>query len=309
MSGQRAINGVLLIDKPPDMTAAGVVKTVKRIYNAKKAGHTGTLDPFATGLMICCLGKATRLSRFFLHGDKTYEAVIELGRETDTQDRTGTVINERDYTGVTEAMIRSAVQQFVGDIDQTPPVYSALKHNGTPLYKLARKGTPVQKQARRITFYRIDVLCIRIPEVTIRATCSGGAYIRTLASDIGNRLGCGGHLKDLRRTESCGFSIEEAVSADNLNSASGSQELDALLIPAADALRRMPSFVADDLLVEKIRCGVPIVEKDVPADIQLQTDSQYIKVVDSYNHLAAVIQPGPANKPYEYCCVFLEAER
>jgi len=207
---------ILLIDKPAGISSAKLVAIVKRRLNAKKVGHAGTLDPFATGLMICCINKGTKLAGTFLHGNKTYQATLRLGIETDTQDLTGQVISECECPEISEERIISAFKSFEGETEQVPPVYSALKHNGVPLYKLARQGTPVEKPARTIHIYQLQIDEISLPEIRFTVSCSGGTYIRTLASDIGKILGCGAHLIALRRIECGGFFIDQAVTLEQL---------------------------------------------------------------------------------------------
>ncbi len=203
--------GIIIIDKPENITSAGVVARVKRILDVKKAGHCGALDPFATGVMVICINQATKLAGFFLKGEKKYEAILELGAETDTQDLTGNVISTSEVADIPMETIRGVFKRFEGDIDQSPPVFSALKHKGTPLYKLARSGKPVQKPPRPVNIIRLAILEASLPEIRFEVTCSAGTYIRTLAADIGAALGCGAYLKALRRTESSGFSLEEAL--------------------------------------------------------------------------------------------------
>ncbi|MGM0453701.1 MAG: tRNA pseudouridine(55) synthase TruB, partial [Thermodesulfobacteriota bacterium] len=213
---QQAPNGVLIIDKPADMTSADVVKRIKRLPGVKKAGHTGTLDPFATGVLVCPINRATRLAQFFLHSRKTYAATMHLGIETDTQDHTGRTVATHAIENIDEPAISVAVDGFIGQIEQVPPVFSALKHEGVPLYKHARNGRPVEKPPRRVHIGRIDLVGVRLPEIDIEVSCSGGTYIRTLCADIGRRLGCGAHLCRLRRTETGGKTLAEAVSLSEL---------------------------------------------------------------------------------------------
>ena len=194
-------SGMLIIDKPAGITSAKVVALLKRNAGLRKVGHTGTLDPFATGVLICCVNQATRLARFFLHGSKKYQGTLVLGTETDTLDGTGNVTATCEHTDFSVDRIESAFRRFVGAIDQVPPVYSALKHHGVPLYKLARKGTPVQKPARQVTISSLDILNIDLPKIDFQVACSAGTYIRTLCADIGTELGCGGHLQRLTDRE------------------------------------------------------------------------------------------------------------
>ena len=184
-----AIDGILVVDKPAGISSAGVVARIKSVLKVRKAGHAGTLDPFATGVMICCINRATKLSRFFLHSRKRYEALLRLGRETDTQDSTGTVTAEADPGGIEVTELHAVFDRFKGRQKQSPPAYSALKHKGVPLYKLARRGAAVQKPPREIMVSELSIQETALPNVRFTVTCSAGTYVRTLAADIGRALG------------------------------------------------------------------------------------------------------------------------
>lgn len=300
-------DGILVVDKPPDISSAAVVAQVKRLLKAKKVGHTGTLDPFATGVMVLCLGQATRLSRFFLHGRKRYEAVLMLGIETDTQDATGRVISRTppETLRFTEEQIRETLARFRGEIDQAPPVYSALKHQGTPLYKLARQGRPVQKPDRRVTIHAIGPTHIAVPEVHFTVTCSAGTYIRTLCSDIGEVLGCGGHLSALRRTESSGVTLDQAVTLADLPDLVREHRAWDRVIPMADALPAIPAYAADEPLAGRIEHGRPLTAADIPPETA-GPDGR-VRVVaarKSDRRLLAVVEWNADRARYDYCCVF-----
>jgi len=296
-------SGVIVIDKPADITSAKVVNAVKRTLNIKKAGHSGTLDPFATGVLVCCMNQATRLSRFFLHGKKTYSAVLHLGVTTDTQDLTGNVIDTAETVDVSEDRVRSVIKQFEGASLQKPPVISALKHKGTPLYKLARSGRPVQKPHRKIVISAIDILDLRLPLVAFEVCCSAGTYIRTLCHDIGKALGCGGHLKALRRIASSGFSINEAIPLSELDEQVKSGKVRKRIINMADALRGMPACIADSSLIEKIGYGKRLDRSDFQScDVRETTD--FMKIVDEMNRLCAVLEVDKKHDQYKYCGVF-----
>jgi len=293
-------NGLFIIDKPAGLTSARVVSILKKLSGAKKAGHTGTLDPFATGVLICCINEATKISRFFLGGNKKYTARLCLGVETDTQDFTGKVIATCREFDFPDKVIQPALKKFEGAIEQLPPVYSALKHKGIPLYMLARKGRPVQKPARKVHIFDIKIVETDLPEIVFDVSCSGGTYIRTLCADIGKALGCGGHLKELRRIESCGFGIREASKIEDLEKLASDGNLSARLISMSDALPDMPSHTADDVLIEKISCGKTITERDIYPK-KLNGPDNFIKVVNKDNELLAVLNK--ACDKYGYCCV------
>ena len=237
------------------MTSAQVVSVVKKTLNAKKVGHTGTLDPFATGVLICCINRATKLARFFLSGNKIYDALLHLGIETDTQDATGTITATCDSVKFSEEEICAAFKKFEGAGNQLPPVFSALKHNGLPLYKLARKGKPVQKPARPINIHYIKILRIDLPFIRFEVSCSAGTYIRALSSDVGKVLGCGGHLKELKRIDSSGLTINEALTLSELKNAVEAGKISDKIISMTRALQYLPELAADTALTEKIIYG------------------------------------------------------
>ncbi|MDL1969342.1 MAG: tRNA pseudouridine(55) synthase TruB, partial [Deltaproteobacteria bacterium] len=249
------LNGVIVIDKPVNITSAKVVAIIKKLFWAGKVGHAGTLDPEATGVLLCCINKATKLSGFFLTGSKKYKAVLHLGVETDTQDATGKIISTSDELNFTEKTIRAVFRQFEGTIEQVPPAFSALKHKGIPLYRLARKGKFVRKSSRHVFISYNKIVKINMPFISFEVCCSSGTYIRTLCSDIGKELGCGGHLKKLRRIESSGFTINEAVNLSELEQLFLTGAINDRIISMSDALRNMPEYIADEFLTKKIKHG------------------------------------------------------
>ncbi len=205
------LEGVLLIDKPAGMTSHDVVDRVRRTLRMKRIGHAGTLDPMATGLLIILVGKATKLSQYLMSLDKEYEGSIKLGETTDTQDADGDVLATRPVPALTEAQLREAIQAFVGDQYQTPPMFSAKKLAGVPLYKLARKGQEVEREPRFIRISSFELTRFGLPEFEVRLRCSKGTYVRTIAHDLGEKLGCGAHLSALRRTATDRFNVSQAV--------------------------------------------------------------------------------------------------
>jgi len=200
-------DGILLVDKPPRLTSHDVVDAVRRKFGFKKVGHCGTLDPLATGLLILVLEKATKLSDKLLSDNKDYEGTLRLGVATDSQDADGKEIKRSEVPSLTEEQINQAFAKFRGDIYQTPPMVSAMKHKGKPLYKLARKGIEIERKPRLIHVFDLQVGEIKLPDIKFRLRCTKGTYVRTLCDDIGGTLGCGGHLAELRRTRSGNFSI------------------------------------------------------------------------------------------------------
>ena len=210
------IHGVLNLNKPPRLTSRQAVDCVKRILNVKKAGHGGTLDPDATGVLLICLGDGTKLFEALQVGTKEYEGTFILGITTDTLDASGQIIETADTSQITPDQIRFVCQQFVGEIEQMPPMFSAVKHKGKPLYKLARRGIKIERRSRWIFIESIELLSSNIPEIRFRVVCSKGTYIRVLAADIGAALGCGAHLSELTRTRSGVFKIEGAHTFESL---------------------------------------------------------------------------------------------
>ncbi len=238
----RNINGIVLLDKPLGITSNRALQIVKRLYKAAKAGHTGSLDPLATGLLPLCLGEATKVSGFLLDANKRYLATLKLGVKTSSADAEGEVLETRPVENYSKKQINTAIAPFLGDIDQVPPMHSALKVDGQPLYKLAHQGITIERQARAVHIFSIDVLRYENDEIDIEVHCSKGTYIRTLAEDIGEQLGCGAHLSALRRTESGPFHLDESVTLDEIEKLVESadegdfEELDSLLMPAEEAL-------------------------------------------------------------------------
>jgi len=300
-------SGIIVIDKPQNITSARVVAEVKHLLNARKVGHAGTLDPFAAGVLVCCINDATRLARFLLAGNKKYDATLKLGIETDTQDMTGTVTAVKPVKDWPQDTIKSAVKKFEGQIEQQPPVFSALKHKGTPLYRLARKGTPVQKPARKVHISKINILEIKLPLVHFEVSCSAGTYIRTLCADIGQQLGCGGHLLALTRTESSGFKIQQAISLAQLEKRVVAGDRKRYLISMTDAIGDMPACIADPKLIEKIRHGKHLKKSDIEiiqSSAKSKKQDATIKIVDGNNILHAVLNYEKNRDKLSYACVF-----
>jgi tRNA pseudouridine55 synthase len=223
-------DGVLLIDKPAGMTSHDVVDRVRRHFGFKKVGHCGTLDPAATGLLILVLERATKLQDRLMSDDKAYEGTMILGVSTDSQDADGKIIAEKPVPSLTAEDIEEVLAKFRGDIQQIPPMVSAVKHQGTPLYKLARKGKTVEREPRLIHIYDFRVLALELPRITFRIACTKGTYVRTICSDIGDLLGCGAHLNGLRRTRSGKFDVSEAHQLKTVLTQTH-EELKSLIIP------------------------------------------------------------------------------
>lgn len=232
-----APSGVLLVDKDPGFTSHNAVALCRRILGTKKVGHCGTLDPMATGMLIVVIGKATKMQDMLMCEDKVYTATMKLGIETNSQDADGEVVAEKSTAGITQADIEAAFAHYHGEFDQVPPMYSAIKINGVPCYKLARKGQEVERKARHVKVleYSITRVDLETAEVDFTVHCSKGFYVRTYAHDIGQYLGCGAHLTALRRVRSGTFDISQAVDVPTLK-ASSREELLARLLPVEEVL-------------------------------------------------------------------------
>ena len=239
---RRQVHGVLVLDKPRGFSSNAALQKVRWLLNAEKAGHTGSLDPLATGVLPLCFGEATKFSQYLLDADKGYSTVAQLGVTTTTGDAEGEVM-ERRAVAVDEAAIQAALPAFRGQIEQIPPMYSALKRDGQPLYKLARAGEVVEREARSVTIARLELLALQEDRATLEVACSKGTYVRTLVEDLGARLGCGAHVAELRRTQAGPFGLAQAISLDELEAAhaeGGSEALDRFLLPVDSGLEHWP---------------------------------------------------------------------
>jgi tRNA pseudouridine55 synthase len=240
---ERRVDGILLLDKPVGLTSNATLQRVKRLYRARKAGHTGSLDPLASGLLPICFGEATKVSGFLLDADKHYWVSCRLGVRTTTADAEGEVLETRPVDAVTEKRLREAMEGFSGDIEQIPPMYSAVKHQGKRLYALARQGVEVEREPRRITVHAMELLDFHLPLAEIGVHCSKGTYIRTLVEDIGEALGCGAHVADLRRLGVGPYSACDMVTLEALEerlAREGEKGLDGLLLPMESGLSQWP---------------------------------------------------------------------
>lgn len=252
----KQVDGVLLLDKPLGMTSNDALQKARRLFSAAKGGHTGTLDPLATGLLPLCFGEATKFSADLLDADKTYEAVLKLGVTTDSGDAEGQV-TATAVVDVRKEQLFEVLAQFVGDIQQIPPMHSALKRNGRPLYELARKGIEVEREPRAVTIYAIDCLDFAGDSLTIRVACSKGTYIRVLAADIGNALGCGAHLAGLRRTVVGDIQLGNSITLAELESLDEADRMERLL-PVDALLQSLPVVLVEGAEAERFSHGNPV---------------------------------------------------
>ena len=278
----RPVNGIVLFDKPLEISSNQALQKVKRIYFAQKAGHTGALDPLATGMLPICLGEGTKFSQFLLDTDKTYIVTAKLGIRTTTSDADGEVVSEKTVN-VTKEQLNQAVDTFRGDTKQIPSMYSALKYQGQPLYKYAREGIEIPREARDITVYKLDVLRFEHDEVDMEIHVSKGTYIRTIVDDLGELLGCGAHVAMLRRVSVGSYPREKMVTIEQLESLLAqaqeegvppSQYLDPLLLPMNTALVGMPKVTVDEMSKVYLRYGNPVQVAGAPVEglVQVYVD-------------------------------------
>jgi tRNA pseudouridine55 synthase len=289
------MTGFLIVDKPAGLTSHDVVNRIRRITGQKKAGHTGTLDPFATGVLPVALGEATKAIPFLDEFVKEYKAVLRFGICTDTQDCTGTVIAERDWRSVEAGELADLFASFLGEQRQQPPMYSALKHNGTPLYKLARQGLTIDRKMRDIVIHSIKVDEISLPEVTFTVRCSRGTYVRTLAHDIGEKAGCGASLESLQRTASGPFHIKHALSLAHIEEIQSSGHLSSAMVPLLDALSNLAEVALTEKGETAVSHGVlPAAEDMAPmktlrpgAEVKLTRNGKLLAVAEIKGEIAA----------------------
>ena len=267
----RDIHGLFLLDKPQGMSSNDIMQKVKRIFQANKAGHTGALDPLATGMLPICLGEATKFSQFLLDADKRYLVTAKLGERTDTSDAEGQIVETREVKVKTPEIL-TALEQFRGDILQVPTMFSALKHNGKPLYEYARQGITVEREARPITIFELKFIEYNAPYLTLEVHCSKGTYIRTLVDDLGEVLGCGAHVTMLRRTAVADYPTEKMLDWNTLQALVEPQDLsllDALLLPMDTAVAKLPTLTLDESQTQGIGFGQRV-KFDNPNSLQGQ---------------------------------------
>lgn len=254
------------MDKPAGISSNDVVQQAKRLFDAQKVGHTGSLDPLATGVLPLCFGEATKFSQYLLDADKKYWAQVRLGITTETGDADGEVIAQADASSVTPAQAVAALETFVGEIEQIPSMYSALKHQGQPLYKLARKGIEVERAPRQVSIYSAELLQFSEASIELRVHCSKGTYIRSLAEDLGAALGCGAHVSALRRLAAGPYEEGQATTLAELCETNDMQEMDALLLPVSSAVDSWPAVRLHEDTAHYVRQGQPVQVAHAPTD-------------------------------------------
>lgn len=257
------LNGILNIYKEKGFTSHDVVAKLRGITKQKKIGHTGTLDPDAEGVLPVCLGRATKVCALLTEKDKIYETTLLLGKMTDTQDISGTVLKERDTKGLTEQDVRKCIDSYVGTYDQLPPMYSALKVNGKKLYELARAGVEVERKRRRVTVYEIEVTEVRLPRIQMRVHCSKGTYIRTLCHDIGEKLGCGGCMESLLRTRVSSFTLKDSLKLPEIEKLQESGKIKQILMPVDAVFMQYPCVSILEEQEKILRNGNPFRVREI----------------------------------------------
>ena len=252
---QDGLHGVLIINKPDGWTSHDVVQRVRTVFGIQKVGHAGTLDPHATGVLPVLIGKGTKIAQYLLDWDKEYAAVLQLGQRTDTQDAWGTVLEESSYESLSEDKVRAVFLGFEGTIQQVPPMYSAVKVGGQPLYKKARKGQTVERQAKTVDIHELEIQRVAIPEISFRVACSKGTYVRTLCADIGDRLGVGGHLKWLQRQRVGPLHLDQAVKMESLTKGVECSQLDGAWWSMDRVLEQFPAVAVTEDDARKVLHG------------------------------------------------------
>ncbi|HCE40081.1 tRNA pseudouridine(55) synthase TruB [Alcanivorax sp. ST75FaO-1] len=290
--GGRNLNGILLLDKSQGVTSNGALQMAKKMFAAAKAGHTGSLDPLATGMLPICFGEATKFSQFLLDADKRYRVTAQLGVSTETGDADGEVRETRPVD-VTEPRVLEALDRFLGEIEQVPSMYSAIKHNGTPLYKLAREGITVERKPRRVTIHEIsDARLEEGDRLSFDVACSKGTYVRSLVEDLGEMLGCGAHVAALRRLSAGPYPAERMLTLEQLGeikAAGGFEAIDELLLPLSTSVADWPRVALGETSAYYLRQGQPVMTSDRPMDGWV---SIYEASTDTFMGVGEVLEDG-----------------
>ena len=298
-------HGIINVYKEKGYTSFDVVAKMRGICGQKKVGHTGTLDPDAEGVLLICLGKATKVCDMLTDSDKIYRAGMLLGVETDTQDMTGTVLQKKAYASLTEEQVRAAITSFVGQIRQVPPMYSALKVNGKKLCDLARAGITVERRAREITIYGIEIEHMKLPRVTMRVHCSKGTYIRTLCHDIGQKLGCGAAMETLVREQAAGYCLKDACRLQELQRMKDEGTLKQRIHPVEEVFSGYPALIVQETAQKMLQNGNAL----IPQMFESVSDTHYeqpVRVYDAQGKFAAVYRYSEEKKAFRPVKMFLE---
>ena len=285
------IDGLLVVDKAEGMTSMDVVREVKRRFRIRKAGHLGTLDPFATGVLPVVLNEATKTIPFLQEEPKVYEAVLKLGEETTTDDGTGRVTARAAWDHVDPDKIHSVVRSFSGEIRQRPPMFSAIKIQGKPLYQLARQGIEIERKERKVIIFDLQVRMIRLPEIHFSVTCSRGTYVRALGRDIGKATGCGGHLIRLRRVQSGPFTLDHAIPWEKLNAVHRIQDIHPWLISMEALLQHLPEVAGDERILKKVCFGREVLVRDLDSRrLPAFGKGQEVRILSPEGRLVAIFR-------------------
>jgi len=288
---KRGIDGLLIVDKPEGVTSLDVVRRIKHRFGLKKAGHIGTLDPFATGVLPIVINEGTKLVPFLEEGPKEYEVTLKFGEETTTDDCTGQVVLKKEWKDVQPEKVETLLHTFWGKIHQIPPMFSAVKMQGMPLYRLARKGIEVERKEKEVEIYKIQMEEMDLPLVRFRVSCSKGTYIRTLGRDIGRKVGCGAHLLRLRRVRSGPFTLDQAISWEGIKDLTAPEALSPWLISLKAALPSLPEVIGDEQLVRKVRFGREMMVQDLASkDLPAFKKGEWLKMSSPGEGLVAILK-------------------
>lgn len=301
------MNGIINVYKEKGYTSHDVVAILRKIAGQKKIGHTGTLDPDATGVLPVCLGRATKVCDLLTEHDKTYEAVLLLGKTTDTQDISGEILKEQPTDHLNEAEVTKVIENFKGTYDQIPPMYSALKVNGKKLYELAREGKTVERKSRKVTIYQIHIKKIQLPRVRMEVTCSKGTYIRTLCHDIGNRLGTGGCMEELTRTKVGRFELKDSLKLEELRDLAQNGRLEDALIPLDQMFSELQSVIPAEEYISKAYNGNDFFKNQLSEDGKF-CSGEKVRVYDAQGHFIGVYRYMEDRKMFHLVKMFLDPE-
>ena len=301
------MNGIINVYKEKGYTSHDVVAILRKIAGQKKIGHTGTLDPDATGVLPVCLGRATKVCDLLTDHDKTYETVLLLGKTTDTQDISGEILKEHPTDHLNEAEVIKVIENFKGTYDQIPPMYSALKVNGKKLYELAREGKTVERKSRKVTIYQIHIKKIQLPRVRMEVTCSKGTYIRTLCHDIGNRLGTGGCMEELTRTKVGRFELKDSLKLEELSDLAQNGRLEDALIPLDQMFSELQSVVPAEKYISKADNGNDFSKNQLSEDGKF-CSGEKVRVYDAQGHFIGVYRYMEDRKMFHLVKMFLDPE-
>lgn len=299
------IHGVINIHKEKGFTSHDVVAKLRGILGQKKIGHTGTLDPDATGVLLVCLGKGTKLCDMLTDKTKTYETVLLLGKTTDTQDISGEVLNEGAVDGLDVGMVEACINGFVGAYNQVPPMYSALKVNGKKLYELARQGIEVERKARPVVIYEIRILEMNLPRVRMEVSCSKGTYIRTLCHDIGQKLGCGGCMEELIRTRVSRFTLEDSMTLDEVATCRDDGSLDSKIVPIDAMFSEYEAVTIRSEFASFAYNGNHILKKHIKEELKVCADKQ-VRLYDEAGQFIGIYTYDEVKKQFQLTKMFYE---